>query len=348
MKDIIKRTYILTIVFVLYFAIFTSAKSSFISTDCYWKNNNYQCTTKACSSKNIKSCKYKTIKQNPPVYNNIKIVYNINQTIDNFGLTKNIAVNKNINSVTWNNITTWNIAITWNNIVTWNIIASWSIISSGVIANTNSWNTSTGFKLMKKNSIVNISNTTNTISDLGNFYNNISGSLVTFASGAKFSIIQFGDFECIYCKKFHQNSTLQTVMSKYPNNINYYFVNFPLTQIHKNAAYFAKWYICTAAQDKSQAANYINYLYTQSGDPIWLLDWFKKWLDVNSFDACLLDKNTDNALNYQINIGNYVWVTGTPAIMLINNDTYEYELIAGAYDATAYQSVLQNRQDKIR
>ena len=312
MKNTIKNIYILTLLFTISFLSFVSATTNKIITknDCYWKNDAYQCTIKTCKRLNLKSCTYKTIKTNPPVYKTVtsKLLIQAIVTVNN----------------SWYNAV---VTSSW-------LIASWSIASSGFVY---TWS-----------KIIPISNTKNTISGLSKFYDTISGAIIINNSWARYSIVEFGDFECIYCQKFHNKKILETVMSKYPFNINYYFVNYPLTKIHVNAQYLAKWYICTLEQDQKQAITYIDFVYSQTiGDVVLLLNEWKKWLDQRAFENCMNGTGSDQIIKNQIYIGDKVWVTGTPSVLMINNDTSEYELIAWSYGTWAYNSVIINREDQL-
>ena len=319
MKNLIKNIYILTLLFAFWFASYSFAASNISTkTDCYRKNNSYQCTTKSCKVSNLKSCTYKTIKTTPPNYKKVVV--------------QNIITNKTINN-TWF-VSTGVVMIT-GSINTWSVtgvIVSGSVVSTG----------STG------NIIVPISNTKNTISGLSKFYDTISGAIIVNNSWARYSIVEFGDFECPYCQKFHNKKILETVMSKYPNNINYYFMNYPLTKIHQNAWYIAKWYVCSLEQDPKRATTYINFIYDQTiGDVVLLLNEWKKWLSITTFDTCMSNTWSDATIKYQMSIADKIGITGTPSVLMINNDTAEYEVIAWAYDTWAYNSVITNRQDQL-
>lgn len=319
MKNLIKNIYILTLLFAFWFASYSfAAATTFAKTDCYWKNNSYQCTTKTCKVSKPKSCTYKTIKATPPNYKK--------------AVTQNIAINKII-SKTW--------TVSTEVVVVTGSINSWTIYTGTVT----SWSVSTW---STGNIIVPISNTKNTISGLPKFYDTISGAIVVNNSWARYSIVEFGDFECPYCQKFHNKKILETVMSKYPNNINYYFMNYPLTKIHQNAWYIAKWYICSLEQDPKRATTYMNFIYDQTiGDVVLLLNEWKKWLSITAFDTCMSGTGSDATIKYQMSIADKIGISGTPTTLMINNDTAEYEIIAWAYDTWAYNSILTNRQDQL-
>jgi len=65
---------------------------------------------------------------------------------------------------------------------------------------------------------------------------------------APVTIVEFSDFQCPYC--FRANASLKQVEEKYPGKVRLVFRNFPLTQIHPNAAKAAEAASCANDQGK--------------------------------------------------------------------------------------------------
>ena len=82
------------------------------------------------------------------------------------------------------------------------------------------------------------------------------------STSAKVTIVEFGDFQCPFCKNFFQN-TFSQIKTKYidTGKVKYVFRHFPLTQIHVNAQIASVAAEC--ANQQGQFWAYHDVLYTQ-------------------------------------------------------------------------------------
>lgn len=67
---------------------------------------------------------------------------------------------------------------------------------------------------------------------------------------AKITIVEYSDFECPYCKRFHQ--TMQQVMATHGDNIKWVYRHFPLDSLHRNARTEALAAECAYAEDEDK------------------------------------------------------------------------------------------------
>jgi protein-disulfide isomerase len=51
---------------------------------------------------------------------------------------------------------------------------------------------------------------------------------------ARYTVIEYSDLECPFCKKHHQNGTLKNLVAQFPEDVNHVFRHFPLNNIHPN------------------------------------------------------------------------------------------------------------------
>lgn len=65
---------------------------------------------------------------------------------------------------------------------------------------------------------------------------------------AAVTIVEFGDFQCPYCRE--AEASLRTIMNRYPDDVRIVFRNLPLTQIHPNAKTAAEAAVCADRQGK--------------------------------------------------------------------------------------------------
>jgi protein-disulfide isomerase len=64
---------------------------------------------------------------------------------------------------------------------------------------------------------------------------------------APITIIEFSDYECPFCEKFH-NETFQRLLDAYPGQIRFVYRDFPLNSIHPNAVSAAEAANCANEQ----------------------------------------------------------------------------------------------------
>jgi protein-disulfide isomerase len=65
---------------------------------------------------------------------------------------------------------------------------------------------------------------------------------------APITIVAFSDFQCPFCKRFH-DTTYQALLAEYPNQIRFVYRNFPLTSIHPEAKPSAVASLCANEQN---------------------------------------------------------------------------------------------------
>ncbi|KKP87346.1 MAG: DSBA-like protein thioredoxin domain-containing protein [Microgenomates group bacterium GW2011_GWC2_46_7] len=65
---------------------------------------------------------------------------------------------------------------------------------------------------------------------------------------AKVTVVEFSDFECPFCIRAFP--TVEQILKEYKNDVRFYFMQFPLTQIHPNAQKAAEASLCAADQGK--------------------------------------------------------------------------------------------------
>jgi protein-disulfide isomerase len=51
---------------------------------------------------------------------------------------------------------------------------------------------------------------------------------------ARYTLVEYSDLECPFCKRHFQNGTIKSLVDQYPDQINYVLRHFPL-QFHANA-----------------------------------------------------------------------------------------------------------------
>jgi predicted DsbA family dithiol-disulfide isomerase len=130
-------------------------------------------------------------------------------------------------------------------------------------------------------------------------------------SGAPITIVEFGDFQCPYCKQ--AEASLQRVLSDHPHDVRLVFRNFPLTQVHPDARLAAEAGICAAKQGKFWEMHDAMYANQHSLALIPLKETAGRLgLDVAHFSSCLVDPSTERALDTDRQAAQDLGLTSTP------------------------------------
>ena len=132
---------------------------------------------------------------------------------------------------------------------------------------------------------------------------------------AEIVIVEFSDFQCPFCRKFH-DETYQSLLDAYPGQIRFVYRNLPLTSIHPSAMPAAIASMCANDQNKYwefheklfssetlDEATYIQYA-TDLG------------LDVETFTACLTSGSHDEFIQQDMNFSLDLGVQSTPTFFV--------------------------------
>lgn len=84
------------------------------------------------------------------------------------------------------------------------------------------------------------------------------------AANAKVAVIEYGDLECPFCKRFHP--TMQQLVDEYPNDVRWVYRHFPLDALHSKARKEAEATECAGEQGKFWEMTDKMYEVTPSND----------------------------------------------------------------------------------
>ena len=156
------------------------------------------------------------------------------------------------------------------------------------------------------------------------------------ARDAPLSLIEYSDFECPYCKQFHK--VAQQLVAAMPGEVNWIYRHFPLGFHNPGAQKQAEASECVAELGGNEAFwQYIDTLYerTRSGGrgfPESALAPLAAeiGLDRTAFSECLNSERMAGRVKVQHQGGLSAGIRGTPGNILLNNQTGEVEVFAGA------------------
>lgn len=141
---------------------------------------------------------------------------------------------------------------------------------------------------------------------------------------APITILEWGDYQCTFCYKFHQN-TLQIIDEDYikTGKVKMVFKDFPLNGPDSKLAAEASY----CAQDQQKYWQYHDELYRNWGGERtgWItreaLSEFAQTvnLDIEKFNECLDDSKHESKVNSLYEFGNNIGVDATPSFLVFND-----------------------------
>lgn len=137
---------------------------------------------------------------------------------------------------------------------------------------------------------------------------------------AKVTIVEYSDFECPFCKRFH--NTMLDVMKNFDGDVKWVYRHFPLDSLHSKARAEANASECAGEQGKFwEFADLINEVTTSNDglDLTKLPDYAKQVgvKDLNKFNECVSSNKFASAVNDDYLDGQGAGVRGTPYSVII-------------------------------
>ena len=148
-------------------------------------------------------------------------------------------------------------------------------------------------------------------------------------------IVEFSDFQCPFCTKWH-NETYLPLMEEYPDQIKLVYRNFPLTSIHPDAYLSAEAAMCAGNQGR-----YWDYhealfesVYGLSSDAL------KQYaeelgLEMNSFTVCLDEHEYKDFVRADMEYAMSIGVQSTPTFY-VNG-----QLVVGAQPIQVFREIIE-------
>ena len=158
---------------------------------------------------------------------------------------------------------------------------------------------------------------------------------------APVSLIEYSDFECPFCKRFH--ATANEIVGAYGGKVNWVYRHFPLSMHNPGAQKEAEASECVAQLGGNDAFwKFANAIYARTksngnGFPLDQLVPLGKeiGLDEKQLKECIDAAKYASRVQEDLDEGIQVGITGTPANFLLRNDTGEVILKVGAQPSDA-------------
>ena len=170
---------------------------------------------------------------------------------------------------------------------------------------------------------------------------------------APISIIEFSDFQCPFCARFH-TQTLPLILDEYieQGKVKLIFRDFPIQSIHPNALPASVAAECANDQNKFremhdmlfEKQNEWNKVDTAEG-----LSLFSQYasnieLDQEIFDSCLTSGKHIEEIKKDLDDGRNYGVTGTPGFF-IGNDQIGFVELKGAQPFESFKKIIDAQLD---
>lgn len=172
-----------------------------------------------------------------------------------------------------------------------------------------------------------------------------NGSPLIGNSDAKITILEWGDYQCTFCYKFHQSSK-DIIIEEYvtTGKANFVFRDFPLNG--PNSVLAAEASYC--ANDQGKYWEYHDEIYKNwAGENTgWVhrnsLEKFAKTvnLDVNQFNKCLDDKKYKQKVLDNEKFGINIGIKATPSFLIFSNE--KIVKIEGNQPLSVFRQVLDS------
>jgi protein-disulfide isomerase len=132
---------------------------------------------------------------------------------------------------------------------------------------------------------------------------------------AQLVIVEFSDFQCPFCRKFHED-TYQALLDAYPGQIRFVYRNLPLTSIHPNAMPAAVASLC--ANDQNAYWDFHEKLFSSEtlDEATYIKYATDLGLDVDTFTACLSGGSHDSFIQEDMQFALDLGVQSTPTFFV--------------------------------
>lgn len=133
---------------------------------------------------------------------------------------------------------------------------------------------------------------------------------------AKIVIVEFSDFQCPYCRRFHEQ-TYQSLLKAYPGQIRFVYRNLPLpATMHPDAMSAAVASLC--ANDQNAYWDYHEKLFSSEslGNEIYIQYATELGLNVEEFTACLSSGKHDDYIKQDMAFSSDLGVQSTPTFFV--------------------------------
>ncbi|EOX1519440.1 DsbA family protein [Vibrio cholerae] len=163
--------------------------------------------------------------------------------------------------------------------------------------------------------------------------------------GARFTLVEFSDMECPFCKRFHD--TPKQIVDASKGNVNWQWKHMPL-DFHNPAAHKEALAAECIAEQKGNRGFWVfvnDIFYHTQGNGGGVADLASVvtgvGADLDAFRECLGSGKYEDKVEADIQKAKGYGVNGTPATFVVDNQTGKSQLLGGAQPAQAIMAVMR-------
>lgn len=170
-------------------------------------------------------------------------------------------------------------------------------------------------------------------------------SIIMGNKDAKILIVEYSDLQCPYCKKHFEAGTLNNIIAKYDGKVAKTIRHFPLW-FHPYAPKAAEGMECFANGDADKYFKYAGAIFAKdinTNGSLTTIFEVNKELGGNdgAFKKCIESgKYTQRVADQLAEWSRLFGISGTPGNVLINTETGEFIVLAGAYPSSEFETVI--------
>lgn len=174
--------------------------------------------------------------------------------------------------------------------------------------------------------------------------NIIADAYIDGKKGTRYTLIEYSDLECPFCKRHFQAGTIKALIDQYPDQINHAFRHFPL-QIHANAQMSAEALECAAEIEGTEAYYDLVWaifnLASISKDGI-ISAATGLWINTSKFTTCLDSGKYTSKVQAQMNEWQSLFgVRWTPGNVIVDTETGRFVAIPWAFPLEKFVQELE-------
>ncbi|EOC0012235.1 DsbA family protein [Cronobacter turicensis] len=164
---------------------------------------------------------------------------------------------------------------------------------------------------------------------------------------ARFTLVNYSDLECPFCERFHETPKYLVDSAK-NGMVNWEWRHYPLSFHEPLASKAAMMGECIAQQKGSKGFwAFTEYWFSNTagnGQGFSGIDNIPSLFDVDKlkFEKCMVDPVVIKKIKDDMQAGNEAGVTGTPATIIIDNQTGKTETIVGAQPFSKFVEAIES------